>query len=349
MNALPRLTDAERDSQDDYSVIPAAMDDQQIARRDSAFDVHPAANLFPLMSDEEFAALKQNIAERGQVEPIWLCDGKILDGRNRQRACMELGIRVATREYTGDSPVAFVWSLNGTRRQLSKSQLAVIAVKMLGPLKEEAQKRQLSGKGADGSGGRGHEKNLAPDSVQGFRESGRAVDQAAKLVGVGKTQVQEAKAVVEQAPDLVPEIEAGKMSVDKARKIMKDTYKPAPDAPRQPRERRVADISRLAAEGHRSHQIADELGITAERVREIAREESITLPDAQVGRTRAIDVRRVVEETVNGLAGYAMGLEMVTDQIRTIDPADAKEWAASINESLKPIYALRKQLLEVAK
>lgn len=110
-----------------------------------------------------------------------------------------------------------MWSLNGTRRQLSKSQLAVIAVKMLAPLKEEAKKRQeATGKHAprDESG---HFAPVPPVSVGPARPTGEAVAEAAKLVGVGKTQVQDAKAIVEQAPDLVPEIQSGRMSVDYTR------------------------------------------------------------------------------------------------------------------------------------
>ena len=44
---------------------------------------HAAAELFPLMEGAEYEALKQDIAERGQLVPIVLHEGRILDGRNR--------------------------------------------------------------------------------------------------------------------------------------------------------------------------------------------------------------------------------------------------------------------------
>ena len=48
-------------------------------------DFHPVANIFPLMTGAEYDALVADIAEHGQAEPIWLCDGMILDGRGHHR------------------------------------------------------------------------------------------------------------------------------------------------------------------------------------------------------------------------------------------------------------------------
>lgn len=85
-------------------------------------DFHPVANIFPLMTGAEYAALVSDIAEHGQHEPIWLCDGMVLDGRNRLRACNQLGLVPEFREYTGDDPQAFVVSLNLHRRHLTREQ-----------------------------------------------------------------------------------------------------------------------------------------------------------------------------------------------------------------------------------
>ena len=91
----------------------------------STLSFHPASEAFPLMPPERFSELKSDIGARGQLEPITLCGGLILDGRNRYRACMELGIVPTTRELTGN-PWAYVWSLNGQRRDLSQDQRAQI-------------------------------------------------------------------------------------------------------------------------------------------------------------------------------------------------------------------------------
>jgi site-specific DNA-methyltransferase (adenine-specific) len=86
---------------------------------------HPAADAFPMMDALRLDELKADIAANGQREPITLCDGMILDGRNRYRACVDLGIEPETREYMGD-PWAFAWSLNGARRDLELTVRALI-------------------------------------------------------------------------------------------------------------------------------------------------------------------------------------------------------------------------------
>jgi len=87
---------------------------------------HPAADSFPMMDDGRYADLLLDIQVRGQIEPITLCDGMILDGRNRYRACVELGIEPKTRVFDGDDPWLYVWSLNGERRDLAAEQRYLI-------------------------------------------------------------------------------------------------------------------------------------------------------------------------------------------------------------------------------
>jgi len=82
-----------------------------------------------MLSDERHAALVADIRDNGLRVPIVIQDGMILDGRNRYKACQELGIHPETTEYTGN-PWAYVWSLNGTRRDLTDAQRAAIWLKI---------------------------------------------------------------------------------------------------------------------------------------------------------------------------------------------------------------------------
>jgi N6-adenosine-specific RNA methylase IME4 len=88
---------------------------------------HPAADTFPMMEGVRFDELKADIQAQGQLEPITLCDGMILDGRNRYRACVVLGIEPKTRTYEGN-PWAYAWSLNGNRRDLADMQRAACKI-----------------------------------------------------------------------------------------------------------------------------------------------------------------------------------------------------------------------------
>jgi N6-adenosine-specific RNA methylase IME4 len=88
-------------------------------------EFHPAADAFPMMDEKRYGELVDDIRQNGQLEPITVCDGMILDGRNRHKACVELGIEPVTREFDGD-PWERAWSLNGMRRDLVAEQRYLI-------------------------------------------------------------------------------------------------------------------------------------------------------------------------------------------------------------------------------
>jgi ParB-like chromosome segregation protein Spo0J len=85
------------------------------------FEFHHHANRFPLMEGEPFVELVADIKTNGQREPIVLYNGTILDGRNRERACIEAGVTPKYREFVGNDDEArdFVISANIHRRHLT--------------------------------------------------------------------------------------------------------------------------------------------------------------------------------------------------------------------------------------
>jgi ParB-like chromosome segregation protein Spo0J len=96
---------------------------------------HPLCEIFPRMNTAEFVALKDDIAKRGGIiEPIWIKDGAVIDGRHRLRACRELGIKLKDahfREFEGDDIEAFVVTMNSARRHLSAQARASVVKKLL--------------------------------------------------------------------------------------------------------------------------------------------------------------------------------------------------------------------------
>lgn len=187
------------------------MNDTELTRQ-----YHEVANIFPLIQGEEFEALKSDIKQNGLLEPIWLHpDGRIIDGRNRHRACIETSTQMKFKTWNGSgSLVSFVVSLNLHRRHLSSSQKAAVAVEILPILEAEAKQRQ------------GERTDLHNDIVEIFPQcdGGRARDIAAEITGTNGRYVSEAKKLKEEAPELFEAVQAGEMTIPQAKRevIKKD-------------------------------------------------------------------------------------------------------------------------------
>lgn len=112
---------------------------------------HELSSYLPLLEGEEFDALVEDIKEFGQIEPATIYDGKILDGRNRYRACKILKRELITKEWkpsktTGSTPLQYVISENIMRRHLNEAQKAEIGMLLYDEIekqvKEEGYKKQ---------------------------------------------------------------------------------------------------------------------------------------------------------------------------------------------------------------
>ena len=111
------------------------------------YKFHELSSYLPLLEDEEFDALVEDIREFGQIEPIVLYEGAILDGRNRYRACKKLGIEVKATEWkpsetTGITPLQYVISTNIMRRHLNTAQRSEIGLLLLEEEEKLAKERQ---------------------------------------------------------------------------------------------------------------------------------------------------------------------------------------------------------------
>jgi ParB-like chromosome segregation protein Spo0J len=152
------------------------------------YEAHPLAAVFPMMDEDAFQAFKEDIRVNGVHEWGTLYEGKILDGRNRYRACCELGIEMTFGEVESCEPeyiakfdpVAFVISHNLHRRHLSESQRAMVAAK----LADMTQGRPSKEKGPNGT--------LIEDASKMLNVSERSTKRAKKVLSSGSEEVQQA-------------------------------------------------------------------------------------------------------------------------------------------------------------
>ena len=99
------------------------------------FEVHPAANIFPMMKGAAFTELVEDIRKHGIKEPIVFWKGQLLDGRNRATALMEIGLDPSNHacdieDKEGFDPLEFVLSANLHRRHLGETERETIAAKI---------------------------------------------------------------------------------------------------------------------------------------------------------------------------------------------------------------------------
>lgn len=210
---------------------------------DKDMKFHPAANIFPLMAEDEFARLVEDIKLNGQLEPIWLdSEGQIIDGRNRYMACLKANIQPITKTWTGNgSIVDFAVSLNLHRRHLTASQRACVATEMLPLLEEEARIRQQASRlDSDKArvirltvpeivpgplvSGRPAEHSQTRESLeqQPVKPTGEAREKAAAATNVNARYVSDAKKLKEEAPAIFAQVRAGEKTITEAKREIKE-------------------------------------------------------------------------------------------------------------------------------
>jgi hypothetical protein len=149
--------------------------------------VHPVADLFPLLPDDELLDLAGDISKRGLLQAIVLDKkGRVLDGRNRYRACQRAGVKPEFVTYDGDDPDGYALSVNIARRHLTKGQQAMIAARAMA-LSQNGTMRSV-----------------------------------ARSVGVGKSRVGEAAIILAHAPDLADAVVSGATPLNEAYKTAQD-------------------------------------------------------------------------------------------------------------------------------
>lgn len=204
------------------------------------YEFHQIAAIFPLIEGAEFSALVDDIKKHGVREPIWLYEGKILDGRNRYKAAQEAGVSVSTQTFDGTPIEAIerVWSLNRTRRHMNPSQAAIADARrneltdVYAAVRAAAKERQ---KEAGETYGRGQGKlveqipqpidggecnEIFPEFIEEAKPPAKPApktrDTRAKAAGTNAKYIDMADKVLKEHPEMAADIESGKKTLSQA-------------------------------------------------------------------------------------------------------------------------------------
>jgi len=201
--------------------------------------VHPIADLFPMMTDEELANLAADIKANGLFNPIVVDkDGVLIDGRNRDRACEIAGIEPTTVLFEGDDPRAYIIASNISRRHLTKGQQAM-ALAMISPMPEK--------------GGRGKKKTM---------------DETSTLFSPKRLQL--ARTVLAHSPDLAQAVLAGSKSLDGAYDEARKAKQPLDAQVAGNVQRKVARSKKVAVLPGKGREIDALAKLPAEKQRSLA-------------------------------------------------------------------------------
>jgi hypothetical protein len=184
------------------------------------YPIHPVAAMFPLMDESELAGLAADIKENGLREPLWTHEGKVIDGRNRLKACQIAGVVPEFREWEGKgrSLTKFVISLNYYRRHLTVGQKAIIGIDVKKRLETEyASQKAAKCSDAGKKGGRGNKKG-GQTSLSTLSRPRRASEDAAKSLGISHASISAAEKIAEASPETAKEVSEGKKTIAQAKK-----------------------------------------------------------------------------------------------------------------------------------
>lgn len=203
-----------------------------MTQKTEILEFHSIAGIFPVLGGDELEVLAADIHDHGLLEPLWLFEGKILDGRNRARACEIAGVNPVYREFHGTNleALAFVWSMNRARRHLSSSQAAIAEVKRaqmeeayvaeVERLREEARGRQVEAGKSFGRGMPGKVSQSIDEPIPD-KESGRIDATRAKAAGTNRQYLHEAERIFNEHPEHVEAIEKGEKTISQVTREIK--------------------------------------------------------------------------------------------------------------------------------
>lgn len=207
---LPDVTPVEA-SQEEPPIYPL----QEVVVADHPIMKKSIYNNLPEMQPEEYQQLKNDIQKNGfdKKYPIWLYNGDILDGWNRQKVCDELGIKPEYKDFEGDDIKAYWFCVrSNNRRDLTPIQRACWAVDstlLIEKLKKEAKVRMESGK-----------SNLSQKIDEGnkYKNENRTDTKLAKEFKANRTYINEVQKIKKDNPEVFEKLKSGDLKLTELKK-----------------------------------------------------------------------------------------------------------------------------------
>lgn len=169
---------------------------------------HPAADAFRMMNPDEFENLCASIEKMGLRDPI-IIDGeeRIVDGRNRYRACLKVGFepKFKTTRLVDEALIELIASTNKDRKHMTAGELAAAGAALVPQYARLARERQRTS--VDGG-----ERLLSGDNKE------TANDAAAAVVGSSPASVARALRIQAADKEAFKELKSGGISIAQATK-----------------------------------------------------------------------------------------------------------------------------------
>jgi len=184
----------------------------------------------PPLPDDRFGGLEADILANGCLAPLVVWGGALVDGHHRYAICRKHGVPYGIREVSFnsmDDALYWVWRHHKNRRNLSKFELAELALRFKPMVAEKAAHRRSQAKGKP----RGEKKSSVPQNSAEqksavHRGTGETRNQIAGEVGVSRDTIAKVEYLAEHASQQAKhKLRAGETTINKEYQKLKKTQR----------------------------------------------------------------------------------------------------------------------------
>ena len=207
-------------------------------------------NIFPEAGAEDFSRLLADMEKNGfdAAMPVTLYQGAILDGWNRHRAAVQLGITPQTTVFLGDDTAAVNYTLRtNKRRNLSSSQWAAVAVEadeLLTSIRAAVEVERRVKISEARQNGPQVDADETRQLIAQSADDQKTAHKAAELFNTNRTYINEAAKLKESSPDAFERVKSGAATITQVKREIKEKKR---EARREENRAKVAEVAEPGA------------------------------------------------------------------------------------------------------